>query len=572
MKYISKITVSMAIFAGLTVNCHKSSDGNDGGAKILLMSQQVQSAATGACGISVNLDSLYQGSIVNRAVTGGQSKTTADADYFDKLDYDQAAGNATTTADADWTAATGVTSTTINYNQRYDAFWTDKGTWTATTRKAALAAAKNYIDSTALLGLVLSSISSYGGGTPGVTALCTTKNTEFLAAYDAFVTLLANTGTDTATGLAQLGLSTAAALKTSLTGAGTCVATMGAAPWSTTYLVSTATQASLVSSYMNATASKNGAALLACSRIPRSSCSLSGVTTATLAAAKTSAAAAYDALQNNGDCRKPTSEFMGRRILPNLISGLKNGDTISITTAGTITGGTTLNWGTNFKSFETAVSTPYVAVSATVSLPFSLYASNMYPVSSALTNVSPTFAVAFPLATGTTAYDTTLYRSGSNINFKTIDSCDSIGLGVGKTPNAATKQNLTSPAEIVYALSPQNTAATWYAVNAVAAIDGLSSNDAIACNSSMRKNFSVPAALNEKLGILNVTAGDGSTTSLISSCVYGKNSATVTTVATILGSSIPQITACPTTASTAASAFGSTGLTSIDTSKFPYAQ
>lgn len=566
MKYISKITVSMAIFAGLTVNCHKSSDGNDGGAKILLMSQQIQSAASGACGISVNLDSLYQGSIVSRAVTGGQSKTTADADYFDKLDYDQAAGNAAATADADWTAATGVTSTTINYNQRYDAFWTDKGTWTATTRKAALAAAKNYVDSAALLGFVLSSISSYGGGATGVTALCTTKNTEFLAAYDAFVAKLANTGTDTATGLAQLALTTTAALKTSLTGAGTCAATMAATPWSTIYLVSTATQTQLVSSYMSATASKNGAALLACSRIPRSSCNLSGVTTATLTAAKTSAGSAYDALQNNGDCRKPTSEFMGRRILPTLISGLKNGDTISISTAGTITGGTTLNWGTNLKTFETSVSTPYQSTT----VPFSLYASNMYPVSSALTNVSPTFSVAFPLATGTTAYDTTLYRGGSNINFQQIDSCATVGLGVGKTPNSVTKQNLTSPAEIVYALSAQNTAATVYAANIAA--DGGSAFDAIACNSSMRKNISIPAVLNEKLATLEVTSGDGSATSLISSCVYGSDTATVATVAGILSSSIPQIGACPTTASTAASAFGSTGLTSINTSKFPYAQ
>lgn len=554
MKYISKITISMAL--ALVANCSKSSDGNDGGAKILLMSLQVQSAATGACGISVNLDSLYQGSIVNRAVTGGQSKTTADADYFDKLDYDQAVGAATATADADWTGAT-ISSTSINYNQRYDAFWTDKGTWTATTRKAALAAAKNYVDSAALLGFFLANSTSSCSNT-------TTMGTLI----DTFLTTLNNTsGIDAATGMTSASngsFASSTAFKTTVTSSpAACAATATALSGSA---------ASLGSAYMATVANRNGAALLACSRIPRSSCNLGNVATASLTAAKTSAAAAYDALQNNGDCRKPNSEFMGRRILPNLISGLKNGDTISITTAGTITGGTTLNWGTNLKSFETSINNPYQAVSATVNLPLSLYASNMYPVSSALTNVSPTFAVAFPLATGTTAYDTTLYRGGSNINFKTVDSCASIGLGVGKTPAAATKQDLTSPAEILYALSAQNTAATWYAANAVSAIDGLSSNDAIACNSSMRKNFTVPTALNEKLPTLNVTAGDGSASSLISSCVYGKNTATVATVTTVLGTTINGLAACPTSASTAASTFGSTGLTSIDTSKFPYAQ
>ncbi|MDX1960756.1 MAG: hypothetical protein SFU98_19445 [Leptospiraceae bacterium] len=532
MKFL-KTTILATLVVANMMTCSKPSGGS--AANIYLLANSIQSATKGNCAVSVNLESLYYGAIVQSAVSGGAATTTQSATAFDYLDYNSVTGE--TLTPAEWAA--------IPYNKRYDAFFTTtlNATWTQAARNAVLASAKGSADAVAYLGLAASLCSS-NAATPGTTiagalAGFRTESASVSGSLTAAEATAANT-TLTAFG----GTTT---IEGAFTAAG-CGAIGGSLALSYAGAGGSSTAAS---AYVNRVAQKHGAALLACARIPRSSCSFAALTTANIAAAKSSVVAAFDALNNNSDCRKSSANLMNNALIAQT-TGLKDKDTITgFATRGILTGGDTLY--PNARTSQGSTSTP---------VGNQIYAERAYPISTALANISANFALAFPLSQGTTSYSTTTMTGGANVNTKIIDSCAAIGLGVGPSPAATASKFLTSPAEILYSLSTNNTAATFYS-----AVSG-SVTDSIACNKSFRSKFNTSSAstlnlLGEKLATIDTTSGDGASSSLTSTCVYGGSAATNSTVAAAFSTVIAGLNICPAAASVGASTFGNTGLNSI---------
>jgi hypothetical protein len=500
-------------------------------AKAYLLAQQINSAATGNCAISINLEALYHGNVVKRAITSGQA--SVDTDYFDLVDYNSVTQE--NIASGDWS--------TLSYNRKYDAFWK----WDETKRKTALKAGASIVNAASVLGAALVIANSLGASTvcaPG------SGNANYVATVEAYYNQFSNDEQTEMNAGGSKGFNAASngtianfnTLKLALQG--------GVVVCGTTLSTLSLNSVALGQAYLAGLSRKNGAGLLACARIPRSSCNFGGLTTASLEKAKEFQAQVYEALQNNGDCRKPTDNFM-KGNANSFFKGLSSKDKLKA--AGIeFSGGMQLD-DTGTKLSEGSTS----GFSGNI-----LYASSAYPLSSALANINSSFADAFPLKEGTVAYSDDLFSGGSNVNTKTVDSCDTLGLATGPTITSpdSSRRKLTSPAEIAYSLSVQGSAAVTYA--SIVATPG--AVDAVACNRSFRKKFTVPAVLNEKLADLSTSYGDGGATTLASICVYGKDQTTVNTVKGIL--SYP---ACPTTAREGASTFANQGLNSIN-NNFPY--
>lgn len=553
MKIFSKLFF-LSILILFSISCGKRLQSSGNQANAYLLADSIRQASTGNCAISINLESLYHGAIVKRAVNSGSSMsegfgvvTTQTPNVFDLADYSAATGE--NIDPNDWTS--------ISYNRKFDAFWTNGGVWNDEARNAVLKRSATYINSASVLGAFIVTAKAITNNNP--TAVCgnATAYTPLFAAVDAFYNTFSSeekTDMDSANGFQAVlnGPLTYAAIKSTIeNGGGSCNTLIGNLNGQSTF----------GSAYLAGQARKNGAALLACTRIPRSGCSFAGLTTASLEDAKKFQAAVYEALQNNGDCRKPTDAFMINNA-NSFFRGLSEKDELKAA-------GITFKGGMKIKDVG-----PNDTLSQGSTTGFSgniLYAKKAYPLSSTLASVSANFVDAFPLKEGTTPYNDTTFSGGSNVNAKAVESCDTLGLAVNPVPNAgdSTRKKLTPPAEIVYALSVQGVAARTYS------IINASLPDAVACNKSFRHKFQVPPSLNAKLPDLNTIAGDGNATGLTSACVYGKDQNTVNTVVGILGASttppnpLEGIAACPSTAKEGASTFANTGLNSI-TNSFPY--
>lgn len=548
----------MAIFAGLTVNCHKSSDGNDGGAKILLMAQQVASAASGGCAINVNLGGLYAGSIYSAAIST----------QFSQSEYEAASGSTVT--------AQGFSSyAAVPYNRKYDAFVKTGGTYTTTNRNADIASGKAIADASAYLGQA-AALCSANAATPGATIQAA------LAGFRTASTSVSGSLSSTEATAMEAALVTLGTSSATIEAGFTSCAGLGQAVYNT--LGGAATTASVYFARLNYA---TGSAMMACTRIPRSQCNLGAISTATRSAGIGSVVRAHEMFLNYADCRKPVASF-AEGVLRYQTTGLPSTTPIpAVTSALDSTVGFRIRG-----AYKNSIANEGSASSFQGN---QIYAENAYPISSALAQTAPSFTALFPLTSGNAAFDTTTWRSGGNISLVTVDSCEAIGLGgVGPIPvkasdNYATvdnKKNLTEAKEISYAFSDNAAVATAYlgtytlattgaAGYITAAITGAATSiatDTIACNKAMRNAFTVSGALGGgKLPVIDVAFGDGQRSSLFTACLYGGSSTSRTTIGSILGTSVTSlsgITDCPSTASTAATAFPKNG-TAASFTTFP---
>jgi len=313
-----------------------------------------------------------------------------------------------------------------------------------------------------------------------------------------------------------------------------------------------------------------GSALMACARVPRTSCTASSLLTATRDADVTTLVNYYQIINATPECRKPST---------GLLANVLSTGTVGLPKEATFLGkNTTVNLGGG-RIYQNTAAAGGSEGSTTGFSSTGILAEKAYPKSGALLGIASTFTTAHPMNSGTTAYPTATdgsiaapWYGGSNINVANVTSCDALGLGnYGPTPIKPTdslvtvnsKKTLTDVKEVVYAFSVNNGVAKAYE-SAIAATSPLTATvDAIACNRQMRKITPISSLLNvgTTFADLNTTSGDGGATSLVTACVYGADSATRTTISALLGSTLPGLDSCPVAASSGASSFGATGLT-----------
>lgn len=360
---------------------------------------------------------------------------------------------------------------------------------------------------------------------------------------------------------------------------------------------STARASLINSAYVNAAfntvKATQGTAILACGRIPRANCSVGGLSTENRAADINNAVNVANLLLNTPACRKSTA-LVENQLMNAALRGISSNVTLS---SGSFTPNTN-TFGSN-QSFSSVDANGFSGAGGAAGYIHlegnSVLAERAYPKVGAL--VSLGFGNIMPVRTGTTpwAISASEYTRGANIAATVVESCESIGLpGSGFV---ATGTNALTPVkEVIYALSPQNTAASIYAnvVNATALTSdvGAAGNrpiagvgkptltqavqDAYACNSAMRAKVAISAVVGGgKLDEINAVSGDGFNTRLLTTCIYGGNATSRGTLAAVLGAAddtgvngtLNGITACPAAAASAAAKFGDTGLTNL--SNFP---
>jgi len=500
----------------------------------------------------------------------------------------------------------------VPYNKKYDAFLTDGGAWTATTRATAIAAQKASTDLAALAGsLFVPYMTALGQGVSDTNARAAaqanmntfytsyspaekTAMAQALGSTNTSATLdtLVSNATSTTATLNQMFNAGSANNATAGTGTfGSILCSAGGGTSGAAILLNTFTCASglntnfgtivagtaglftnsggffaVANAYLARLSYARGSAIMACARIPKANCTVNSLLTQNREGDIASLVTSYKQIAENGACRQPSQALM-QRVLTNGTTGLPFNTSVQINSNYTYTN-TAAQGGSEG-------STTGLAGNA-------ILASKAYPKSGALLGISSTFASAHPMKEGTTAYDTTTFYGGSNLNVANVTSCEAIGLGnVGPTPIQATdsiattntKRKLSDVKEIVYAFSAYNVAATAYAVAAAATTAGTQGTlDAVACNRQFRRATVIPATLGvgTSLNPIDAVFGDGGATSLITACVYGGDGATRTAVSALLGSTLPGVASCPATASTGASSFGATGLTTY--TSFPDGQ
>lgn len=563
----------IAMISALTLTaCHPDRVKEEVGLAAIL-SLTIKNQASGNCAISLNLGTLYSGAIIQTAVNA--TTTFTDTEF-------QAASGETIGTNQNYT-----TYASVPYNVKYDAFIKGGGSYDKTARDADIATAKATVDQGSIIGAALAIV--------GTTSLTNAQKTAALQAFyatfsadeqlaiakrfNAALTAATFKATFIDTFPGNFGGTTAAA--------GSLGGAMCASVDSNTSSVFTGTacsvsgtvtanfQTTIVSPYQARQAYVNGTGILACARIPRSSCSFTGLTTTDRAAAFTSIVKAFDAVNNNQDCRKPTSDFSNSMIRGAFVGTPKN----------TIISGFTTHSNPYVVANPNATVDVYTSISEGSTFPNNkIFPERAYPVSSALSNISTNFNVAFPLTIGTTtqvAGDSTIaYYKASNINVTQVDACEGLSLSgygpisdIAQTSTAlATRKELTSTKEIAYAFSAENTAATLYATTRGAVQDTINSagNDAIACNNSFRSKFAISVAIGGgKLPVLNAAiTGDGGATSSLTTCLYGGTATGRATSSSLLAStSLAGIGSCPAGASAGAARFGDSGLDKL--SAFP---
>lgn len=263
----------------------------------------------------------------------------------------------------------------------------------------------------------------------------------------------------------------------------------------------------------------------------------------------------------------------------------------------------------------------YPKSSALASLGFA----SAFPLASGATAYPVTAGTAVPTsqtvetdATADAAAPNIPWYGGANINLTPVASCEALGMGsVGPTPitgavttttttlpsgtlpamttatvdtstTAASRKPLSDVREILYAFSSQNTAASTYAsLNGVAYTNATGGvlpvttigagtqgyTDAVACNTALRKNLPISSALGvgTSLPVISTASGDGSASTLLTACIYGGTATTRTAAASVLTTSLLNITSCPTAAAAGAATFGEYGLQSLSTATTPNA-
>lgn len=294
---------------------------------------------------------------------------------------------------------------------------------------------------------------------------------------------------------------------------------------------------------------------MACARIPKTNCTVNSLLTASRENDLSSLVTIYKQIEENVACRQPSRAVM-QTVLTQGTIGLPAGSTVSLSNANVYTQSVAAGGSEGSTSSFTGNS---------------ILAPKAYPKSSALLSISSTFNTAHPMNSGTTAYDTTTWYGGSNLNVASVTSCETLGLGyVGPTPIQSSdsistinsKKNLTDVKEIVYAFSSYNLAASAYSRAITTVSAATATVDAVACNRQFRKATVIPSTLGvgTTLPVIDATSGDGGATSLITACVYGADSTTRDTVSTLLSTTLSGLAACPAAAASGATSFGATGL------------
>ncbi|MCG9876002.1 MAG: hypothetical protein MH321_14595 [Leptospiraceae bacterium] len=344
-----------------------------------------------------------------------------------------------------------------------------------------------------------------------------------------------------------------------------------------------------VNAAFNTVKATQGTAILACGRIPRSSCSVAALSTADRATDINNAVNVANLLLNTPACRKSTA-LVENQLMNAALRGISSPVALQ---NGTFTpNANTFGSNQSFSAVDANGFSGSGGAAGYIHLEGnSVLGERAYPKVGAL--VSLGFGNIMPARTGATpwAVSATEYTRGANISATNVDSCESIGLP-GNGFVATGTNALTPVKEVIYALSSQNTAASIYAnvVNATALTSDLGAagnrpvsglgkptltqavQDAYACNSAMRARVAIPVAVGGgKLDEINAVSGDGFNTRLLTTCIYGGNATSRGTLATILGAAddtglngtLNGIAACPAEAAAAAAKFGDTGLTNL---------
>ena len=548
LKFLSSVLLISLL--GL-VNCHKYETGGSPTNGYLVgtyINGLVKSATTGNCAISVNLGSLYAGAILQGAA--------GSATNFPQAKYEAVTGS-TITAQGYTGATAAAAYATVPYNKKYDAFLTnstDGTSWTDTLRGTAISNQKTAIDSLAYLGYLSATES---------------------AAVAAFINQ------------AALGSLTFAGVEAVFTGAGCAGLTTLAAVYTGLGGV-----AQTMNIYGARLSYKSGLALMACARIPRSSCTTSALLTTTRDADIAGVVANYQTINATPECRKPSTGLLAS-VLTTGTTGFPKGSATVGSTAGEPTflgASTAIDLGGGRIYYNNAAAGGSEGGTTSFSST-GVLASKAYPKSAALLGIASTFTSAHPMKAGTEAYPTATdgtikapsapFYGGSNINVANVTSCDTLGFGnYGPTPIQTTdslttvnsKKTLTDVKEIVYAFSSNNSVAKAYELAIAAVSPATATNDAIACNKQMRKTTTISSLLGvgTTLPEINAGSGDGGATSLVTACIYGGTTAARTTQSALLATTLPGITSCPIAASSGASSFGVTGLTTY--TSFPNGQ
>ena len=203
--------------------------------------------------------------------------------------------------------------------------------------------------------------------------------------------------------------------------------------------------------------------ILACLKVPRASCNTGTFLTSNKAGDIQSALAKASGLGGNKDCRQPDANYFGA--------------SIALATNGTSQ--------SSFTGNNILAEAAYPKFDKLVSLGFG----SLMPMKSA-TTAYPVPATALG-ATGGTDATASVFNSdangGGNLSATVVDSCDSLGLGIGPFPKArpGIAKGLTSTNEIVYALSSNGSAAALYdstALNSLSSIQGQIVTDNLTAN------------------------------------------------------------------------------------------
>ncbi|MCZ8344415.1 MAG: hypothetical protein O9301_15380 [Leptospira sp.] len=293
-----------------------------------------------------------------------------------------------------------------------------------------------------------------------------------------------------------------------------------------------------------------GTGLLACTRIPRTNCSLGGATTANRAADIQNQLNVYNSVVTNTDCFRNAPITASLRT--NIFKGTPNDISLAIADDPAGLNNPTSNGDTSSLNSNQQI-----------------LGEKMYPKFGTLVTLG--FGSLMPMISGTSAHsvNASSLTRGSNINFTLVDSCESVGLpgggfvGTGGTP-------LTPAVEVAYTLSTGGSAASAYAAaRSLTTFDPAqtASLEADNCNDSFRDKFSIPLALGGgKLAKVTGISGDGGKTALLTACTYGSTTGTRGTANGVLAASATILTglaSCPASAAPAAAKFGDAGLQNL---------
>ncbi|TGN20700.1 hypothetical protein [Leptospira idonii] len=303
-----------------------------------------------------------------------------------------------------------------------------------------------------------------------------------------------------------------------------------------------------------------GSAIMACARIPKSSCSYSALTTASRTKDLENQVTVYNTVATAQDCKKtPNIEYA---LKTNLFNGAYAGEVFSFVDGSTFTPVNDGPSGSNTTSTSVLAERSYPKFGTLVSLGFG----QLMPMIAATSAASTAYALT-----------TDAYTQGSNITATEVVSCEALGLPSGG-PTATAALPLSPVREVAYSFSTQGQAASAYAaarttLNGPALTNGsgvastqTAFDEATSCNNGLRASYAPPLAIGGgKLGAVTGTTGDGGSTTLLTSCIYGLTSAGRAAPIAVIGATLAGISHCPAAASAGVGSvkFADTGLQTL---------